>query len=119
MDYHGRIMNIEVDVASMAAAGKPRSLRFAFKAGHRDARHAAAEIANEAQREIDDTAKKLAVAKEIITALREVCATHDAEIASLRAALDRLLCATEGHDVCPYAKAEARYVLAQVAEAGK
>ena len=52
MDYHGRIMNIEVDVASMAAAGKPRSLRFAFKAGHRDARHAAAEIALEAQAEI-------------------------------------------------------------------
>jgi len=91
MDYHGRIMNIEVDVASMAAAGKPRSLRFAFKAGHRDARHAAAEIANEAQREIDDTAKKLAVAKEIITALREVCATHDAEIARLRDRLDSAL----------------------------
>ena len=34
-----------------------------------------------------------------------------AEVAGLRAALDRLLCATEGHDVCPYAKAEARYVL--------
>lgn len=35
----------------------------------------------------------------------------DAEIAGLRTALDRLLCATEGHDVCPHAKAEARYVL--------
>jgi len=34
-----------------------------------------------------------------------------AEVARLGAALDRLLCATEGHDVCPYAKAEARYVL--------
>ena len=54
-----------------------------------------------------------------IGSLRATIATKDAEIASLRAALDRLLCATEGHDVCPYAKAEARYVLAQVAEAGK
>lgn len=33
------------------------------------------------------------------------------EIDSLRAALLRLLNATEGHDVCPYAKAEVRYVL--------
>jgi uncharacterized coiled-coil protein SlyX len=107
MDYHGRIMNIEVDVASMAAAGKPRSLRFAFKAGHRDARHAAAEIANEAQREIDDTAKKLAVAKEIITALREVCATHDAEIARLREALRLLL------NACDYSTTARMYVAAE------
>lgn len=34
-----------------------------------------------------------------------------AEVERLGAALDRLLCATEGHDVCQYAKAEARYVL--------
>ena len=122
MDYHGRIMNIEVDVASMAAAGKPRSLRFAFKAGHRDARHAAAEIANEAQREIDDTAKKLAVAKEIITALREVCATHDAEIARLREALQTVV---DAADTAPPIKViayislaveKARAALAQVAE---
>ncbi len=131
MDYHGRIMNIEVDVASMAAAGKPRSLRFAFKAGHRDARHAAAEIANEAQREIDDTAKKLAVAKEIITALREVCATHDAEIARLREALECCIPALEiGRDAAHVisvfgddrgatisdALAKVRAALAQVAE---
>lgn len=125
MDYHGRIMNIEVDVASMAAAGKPRSLRFAFKAGHRDARHAAAEIANEAQREIDDTAKKLAVAKEIITALREVCATHDAEIARLRDALQTVV---DAADTAPPIKViayislaveKARAALAQVAEVPK
>ena len=131
MDYHGRIMNIEVDVASMAAAGKPRSLRFAFKSGHRDARHAAAEIANEAQREIDDTAKKLAVAKEIITALREVCATHDAEVARLREALECCIPALEiGRDAAHVisvfgddrgatisdALAKVRAALAQVAE---
>ncbi len=51
-----------------------------------------------------------------MAAVMQIAATRvamnaDAEIASLRAALDRLLCATEGHDVCPYAKAEARYVL--------
>ena len=61
MDYHGRIMNIEVDAASMAAAGKPRSLRFAFKAGHRDARHAAAEVALEAQAEIARLREALSV----------------------------------------------------------
>lgn len=51
-DYHNRMMNIQVDAASMAEAGKPRSLRLAYKYGHRDARHAAAEIALEAQAEI-------------------------------------------------------------------
>lgn len=51
-DYHNRMMNIQVDAASMAEAGKPRSLRFAYKYGHRDARHAAAEIANEVDAEI-------------------------------------------------------------------
>ena len=94
MDYHGRIMNIEVDVASMAAAGKPRSLRFAFKAGHRDARHAAAEIANEADATI---------------------AAKAAEIARLREALTSLLGAKCWEDDIA-ASAQARAALAQVAE---
>lgn len=86
-DYHNRMMNIQVDAASMAEAGKPRSLRLAYKYGHRDARHAAAEIALEAQREIDDTGKKLAVAKEIIAAMRDIDKRQKAEIARLREAL--------------------------------
>ena len=77
------------------------------------------------QQQLNDAAKRCHVGSYAVGANRTCAAADatiaakDAEIASLRAALDRLLCATEGHDVCPYAKAEARYVLAQVAEAGK
>ena len=112
MDYHGRIMNVEVDVASMAAAGKPRSLRFAFKAGHRDARHAAAEIANEADAEI-----------------ARITAAKDAEIARLREALRLVVaydemaidCDSDVALMLAYAGAldACRAALAQVAEVGK
>jgi len=46
MDYHGRIMNIQCVVPTSVIW--PTSYKF----GHRDARHAAAEIACEAQAEI-------------------------------------------------------------------
>jgi len=84
MDYHGRIMNIQCVVPTSVIW--PTSYKF----GHRDARHAAAEIALEAQREIDDTGKKLAVAKEIISALREIHGDQAAEIARLREALTHI-----------------------------
>ena len=51
MDYHGRIMNIAID----PVRGGQIELAHPFTAysiGHREARHAAAEIANEADAEI-------------------------------------------------------------------
>jgi len=48
MDYHGRIMNIADGRDGFADMDVVR----AYKSGHRDARHAAAEIANEADAEI-------------------------------------------------------------------
>ena len=51
MDYHGRIMNI--DQAQGAACSSD------YSKGHRDARHKAAEIALEAQIEIEHLKQKL------------------------------------------------------------
>jgi hypothetical protein len=48
MSYHGEIMNIPCD-AGMAGTD---NVLLAYLHGHRDARHAAAEIANEADAEI-------------------------------------------------------------------
>ena len=51
-NYHNRIMNIQTNeekYESMEGLSK-----HAFKLGHRDARHAAAEIALEAEREIEN-----------------------------------------------------------------
>ena len=47
--YHGRIMNITSDVEGMSNPS-----RVIYKTGHRDARHAAAEIAAEADGVIDE-----------------------------------------------------------------
>ena len=47
MNYHGRLMNLQPDYSS------PESHAVAYKRGYRDARHAAAEVANEADSEIE------------------------------------------------------------------
>lgn len=52
MSFYNRMMNIAVDPVAMSSAHKPGSLHLAYKIGHKDARHAAAEIANEADAEI-------------------------------------------------------------------
>lgn len=49
MNYHGRMINISEARAPLST--EPQKLTW-FKQGHRCARHAAAEIANEADREI-------------------------------------------------------------------
>lgn len=51
MDCHGRIMNIECNTTQIVRLKISRT-EIAYKYGHRDARHAAAEIALEAQAEI-------------------------------------------------------------------
>ena len=48
-NYHGRIMNIPSDVEGMSNPS-----RVIYKTGHRDARHAAAEIAAEADELVED-----------------------------------------------------------------
>ncbi len=71
-DFHGRVMNIECNMsASICRPAEDTAL--AYKYGHRDARHAAAEIANEADRAIRDAGAAIA--------------SKDAEIARLRDAL--------------------------------
>lgn len=49
MNYHNRMMNIQDRVS---AGMSPGENRVAYKVGHKDARHAAADIANEADAEI-------------------------------------------------------------------
>lgn len=56
MNYHGRMMNIQAD------ANKPHATTLVYLYGHRDARHAAAEIAAEADM----------VIAELLNALEEV-----------------------------------------------
>lgn len=54
-DYSGRIMNIQTDKMGATLDKEPligRDVRLAYKLGHRDARHEAAEIAIEAELEI-------------------------------------------------------------------
>ena len=46
MDLHAKIMNIKADTRSVPRTG---SKAFAYKMGHRDARHAAAELAMSAE----------------------------------------------------------------------
>lgn len=47
MDLHGQIMNIRCLVGNDASAMLGTDAYLAYKNGHRDARHAAAELANE------------------------------------------------------------------------
>jgi len=56
MNFHGRIMNIQVTSVEAPMTPEQRSV---YKRGHRDARHAAAEIANEADEQIQELAESL------------------------------------------------------------
>ena len=53
MSYHARIMNIPTDTESMSSYPPGGVSLRAYMAGHRDARHAAAVIALEAQAEVE------------------------------------------------------------------
>lgn len=61
-DYHGRMMNIPCPKIPDSAA---------FALGHREARHAAAQIANEADDEILALRKRLAEATELLREARD------------------------------------------------
>jgi hypothetical protein len=63
-DYHSRIMNIP--------AGNPETVPYHFKKGHQNARHAAAEIATEADAEIESLRSRLAAAEEKLHRIRRM-----------------------------------------------
>ena len=64
--YHGKIMNIptrpDAAIEDQLQARTDTDLVMAYKIGHRDARHAAAEIANEADQRIAELEAQLAAA---------------------------------------------------------
>jgi len=51
MNLHGRIMNLPCDVPD---AAQNRAVRLAYKLGHKDARHAAAELVDELEQQRDE-----------------------------------------------------------------
>lgn len=85
MSYQANIMNIPCrDEKAGAEEHAGCSAYLAYKHGHRDARHEAAEIAVEADREIAEAAKLLAKAKE---SMAQIAAEADTRIAALESAL--------------------------------
>jgi len=83
MNYHGRIMNIERD--PMLVAGAPTDAAYFY--GHRDARHAAAEIASKADAEIDRLRAEIALLTDANRHQDEMICEQAAQIARLREAL--------------------------------
>lgn len=91
-NMHGRVMNLQDDAANQAWDG--RDARLSYKTGHRDARHAAAEVAAEG----DALIAELVAALELLLAVAPAKAPgagllvgaearHGAAIAKARAAL--------------------------------
>ncbi len=56
MNYHGRMVNIPADAGVLRG-----ELKDIFMIGHREARRAAAEIANEADQEIEELKARLKI----------------------------------------------------------
>lgn len=86
-NYHAQMMNITTERNAvieddLAAAGVTTTVT-AYNCGHRDARHAAAEIANEADQRIEELEAKLAAANQRIAAL-------ESELENARAAADEM-----------------------------
>jgi hypothetical protein len=97
-NYHGAMMNLPCEVPQTMLTSE--SSRMAYKTGHRDARHAAAELALGADREVDQLRDALrgdvrisAKAASILVSSRPQAGKQDA-IDELRAGLDLL----EGRD---------------------
>lgn len=97
VSYHARVMNIRDDATDEMFPG---SSRFAYKTGHKDARHVAAEIASEADAELD----RLREDRDAFKASSEI---RGAEVERLRARVaelerDRV---HAGVDICEVAAA--------------
>ncbi len=103
MDYHGRMMNIPYDRLQETFDKNDLTLtaRRPYKFGHRDARHAAAEIATEADREIDRLRTEN---EQLRTDLEEVCPPNFTvdDVLSVKTALTKIGHATpESNDLSP------------------
>ena len=71
MTFHGRMVNIPTDSVQMLAAAEPGTPEeLAYKFGHRDARHAAAEIGLEMDRILADQRATFAEADQKIRELK-------------------------------------------------
>ena len=62
-DFHGRIMNLSVSLDKQALACETVGDMVVYVKGHRDARHAAAEIALEADAQLEAAAEEIAQAE--------------------------------------------------------
>ena len=69
-DFHGRMVNIQITPESSLNL-RDDTARSLYKLGHRDARHAAAEIANEADRQIEELMSRLGRLQGMAETLRE------------------------------------------------
>ena len=67
MSYHNEIMNIPAEMGGGMFIYPSREVLF-FKTGHREARHAAAEIAMHADKRIEALEKALRNARSLLTA---------------------------------------------------
>jgi hypothetical protein len=92
MNYHGRLMNLQPDYSS------PESHAVAYKRGYRDARHAAAEVANEADSEIERLREVVMsayscccgeCARKIEAVLPQQCAEHSGHVPPAAANADQ------------------------------
>jgi uncharacterized protein YceH (UPF0502 family) len=75
-NYHGQIMNLPVSQVTFSLCNNAKE-QSAYMAGHRDARHAAAELAIQADQRIDELEAK-------VIELQEICDSRFDEINRLR-----------------------------------
>lgn len=69
-NYHDEVMNIRIDLPPDVA--ESRSLTMAYKTGHRDARHAAAEITIEADQRLHQASEEFLILGEKLLDLRAI-----------------------------------------------
>lgn len=98
-DYHGRIMNLSVSLDKQALACETVGDMVVYVKGHRDARHAAAEIALEADAQLEAAAEKIAQAEALFATFvaesdaraQAAFATWEGQVAQLNAKIRALM----------------------------
>lgn len=76
-NYHGQIINLPATPPPDVTESPVKDIRIAYKTGHRDARHAAAELAIQADQRIEELEAK-------VIELQEICDSRLDEINRLR-----------------------------------
>jgi len=95
-NYHERIMNAQIAKPNISdQVSWSERERLAYKFGHRDARHAAAEIANEADRQLEAAGEMAKVLAEVLE-LEEPSAGSRPRIEKMKSALAAWTAAKEG-----------------------